>query len=68
MINWRASLQLVVALSTTEAEFMALIAATKKAMWLQGLVGELKVKQGSVTIQSDSQSAIHLTKNQGYHE
>ena len=68
VISWKASLQSVVALSTTEAEFMALTEATKEALWLQGLVGELGVKQGTVKILSDSQSAIHLTKNQGYHE
>ena len=51
----------MVALSTTEAEFMALTEATKEALWLQGLLGELGVKQGTVTIQSDSQSTIPLS-------
>ena len=68
VISWKASLQSMVALSTTEAEFMALTEATKEALWLQGLIGEFGVKQDSVIILSDSQSAIHLTKNQGYHE
>ena len=34
VISWKASLQSVVALSTTEAEFMALTEATKEALWL----------------------------------
>ena len=68
VISWKASLQSMVALSTTEVEFMALTEATKEALWLQGLIGEFGVKQDSVIILSDSQSVIHLTKNQGYHE
>ena len=42
-ISWKASLQKVVALSTTEAEYMALTEAIKEAIWLLGLVKELKV-------------------------
>ena len=68
VISWKASLQSVVALSTTEAEFMAITEATKEALWLQGLVGELGVKQEHVSVFSDNQSAIHLTRNQGFHE
>ena len=68
MVSWKASLQTVVALSTTEVDFMAITEAAKEALWLQGLIGEFGVKQVTVSISSDSQSAIHLTKNQGYHE
>ena len=48
MISWKASLQSVVALSTTKVEFMALIEATKEALWLQGVVGEFGVQQEPV--------------------
>lgn len=34
MVSWKATLQKVVALSTTEAEYMALIKALKEALWL----------------------------------
>ena len=44
IVSWQASLQSVVALSTTEVEFMALTEATKEASWLQGLVEEFGVK------------------------
>lgn len=37
-ISWIASLQSVVALSTTEAEYIALTEAIKKTLWLKGLV------------------------------
>ena len=68
VVSWKASLQSVVALSTAEAEFMALTEATKEALWLQGLIKELGVVQETIPVYSYSQSAIHLTKNQGYHE
>ena len=71
VVSWKSSLQSMVALSTTEAEFMTLIEATKEALWLQGLIGEfgeLGVNQVAIPIFSDSQSAIHLSKNQGFHD
>ncbi|KAL4304503.1 hypothetical protein GQ457_10G014750 [Hibiscus cannabinus] len=56
-----------VALSTTEAEYMAVVEAAKEALWLIGLVKELGLEQGGVQLHYDSQSAIHLAKNQVYH-
>ena len=67
-ISWKATLQHVVALSTTEAEYMAVTEAIKETLWLRGLFGELTLQQGVTTIFCDSQSAIHLTKDQMYHE
>ena len=46
-------LQLVVALSTSEAEFMALTKATKEALWLKGLVEEFGIEQPIVPIYCD---------------
>ena len=40
-INWKATLQSIVALLTTEAEYMAVTEACKEALWLKGLFGEL---------------------------
>lgn len=61
-------MQSVVALSTTEAEYIALTEAIKKAIWLKGLVSELGLKQSAVTVNCDSSSAIQLSKNPKYHE
>ncbi|KAE8654354.1 Retrovirus-related Pol polyprotein from transposon TNT 1-94 [Hibiscus syriacus] len=47
-ICWKSTVQYVVALSTTEAEYMAAIEAAKEALWLTGLVKELGVQQGGV--------------------
>ncbi|XP_062103604.1 triacylglycerol lipase 2-like [Humulus lupulus] len=67
-ICWKSQLQSVVSLSTTEAEFMATTEAFKEAIWLQGMLQELKMMKGKANIYSDSQSSIHLCKNSVYHE
>ena len=67
-ISWKSMLQSVVALSTTEAEYIAVTKAIKEEMWLQGILGELGVHQQKVTVFCDNQSTIHLTKHQFFHE
>ena len=36
-VSWKANLQLVVALSTVEVEYVVATEAVKEAIWLQGL-------------------------------
>ena len=67
-VSWQATLQNIVALSTIEAEYTAAVEAFKEAIWLKGMITELGVEQGTVTVYSDSQSAIHLSKNQTHYE
>ena len=67
-ISWKATLQSIVALSTTEAEYISAIEGVKEAIWLRGLVNELGLTQKVLTVFCDSQSAIHLTKNNRYHD
>ena len=66
-ICWKSTLQSIVAMSTTEAEYMAIAEASKEALWLKGLVKELGLNQGGVQIHCDSQNAIYLAKNRVYH-
>ena len=42
-ISWKTNQQLVVALSTTEAKYMALAEGVKEAIWLKGMVNELGI-------------------------
>ncbi|KAK3038566.1 hypothetical protein RJ639_028017 [Escallonia herrerae] len=63
-INHRVSKESSTTLSTTEAEYMALIEAAKEALWLKGLVEELGFKHRGVLLQCDSQSVMDLAKNQ----
>ena len=66
-VSWRSTLQSTVALSTTEAEYMAMTEAMKEAIWLQGLLDDLGVDQDLLKINCDSMSVIYLAKNQVYH-
>lgn len=64
IISWSSRLQQTVAVSTTEAEYMAASSAVKEALWLRKLISDLGIPaSGPVTIYSDNQAAISLLKN-----
>ena len=67
-ISWEATLQSTIVLSTIETEYVAATEVVKVAIWLKDLVGDLGLQQDDTAIFCDSQSAIHLTKNQMYYE
>jgi hypothetical protein len=67
-INWKVTLQSTITLPTMEAEYMAAVETVKEAIWLKGLVSDLDLQQDETVVFCDSQSAIHLTKNQMYYE
>jgi hypothetical protein len=67
VVSWISKLQKVVALSTTEVEYVAAIEASKEMNWLQRFVEELGNKQENNRLYCDSQSAIHLAKNSSFH-
>lgn len=58
----------MVALSTTEAEYISLVEAIKEGLWLRGLTEELGNDQSEVCIGCDSQSDICLAKNNVFHD
>jgi len=69
-VSWASKKQPSVALSSTEAEYMALTQGVKEALWLGELLKDLgalahanKIRE----IQCDNQGAIALTKNPEYH-
>jgi len=66
-VSWMSKKQSVVALSTTEAEYMAKTHASKEAVWLQRLCSSMGLVQGAIRINCDRQSAIFLEKNPAYH-
>ncbi|GJX28379.1 retrovirus-related pol polyprotein from transposon TNT 1-94 [Tanacetum coccineum] len=68
VVSWKATLKHVVALSTTETEYMALTEAVKESIWLKGLLIELGVNLRSVVMNCDNQGAIHLLRNAMFHE
>jgi hypothetical protein len=66
-ISWMSKRQVVVALSTTEVEYMAATHASKEAVWLQILCLGIGLVQQVIRIDCHSQSAICLAKNLAYH-
>ena len=67
-ISWSSKKQSTTALSTTEAEYIALVQAAKESIWIQGLLKEL----GFTTVDSnliygDNQGSIALANNPEYH-
>ncbi|KAL5852379.1 hypothetical protein ACOSQ3_007497 [Xanthoceras sorbifolium] len=66
-VSWISKLQTVVALSTTEAEYMAATQACKEAIWIQRLLEELGHKQEKIVLFCDSQSALHIARNPAFH-
>nr|GEW06645.1 retrotransposon protein, putative, Ty1-copia subclass [Tanacetum cinerariifolium] len=68
VVSWKATLQHVVTLSTTEAEYIAFTEAVKEAIWLKGLLEELGVELNTVAVNCDNRSAIHLSGNLVFHE
>ena len=67
VVSWQSRLQKTVALSTTEAEYMAAVEAGKEVLWMKDFIGELGIRQEEYRLYCDSQSAIHLGKNAAYH-
>ena len=69
-ISWSLKKQTSVALSSTEAEYMAAAAAAKEATWLQILFSEIKpsLTRMPVKLLIDNQSAMSLAKNTTFHK
>jgi hypothetical protein len=64
VVSWHASRQRSVALSSAEAEYMAVSDACKEAVWLRNLLVELRwPHEGPVVIREDNQAAIQMSHN-----
>jgi hypothetical protein len=63
VVSWSSRLQPTVAVSTTEAEYMAAAAAVKEALWLRKLLLDLGINAGTLKINCDNQGAIKLLKH-----
>ena len=68
-ISWRSKKQTCVALSTAEAEYMALANACQEAIWLKRMFESLMntKRDTPVRIYEDNQSAICMSKNPQCH-
>ncbi len=68
-ISWSSKRQPTIALSTTEAEYMANTQATKEAIWITKLMMDLGYMEEKkmMVMRCDNQGAISLTKNPTHH-
>ena len=63
-ISWRSKRQSIIALSSTEAEYVSLSYATQEVVWLRQLLSNIGFKQTEPTkLYEDNQGAIGLSKN-----
>lgn len=69
VLSWQSRKQSIVALSSTEAEYIAAATATKELLWLQTIIYELgySLSQPSI-IYTDNQSCIGLSENPKFHD
>ncbi len=68
-VSWVSQRQPVVALSSTEAEYVALSSAAQQAVWIRRLLGELGVDVSDPTpICEDNQGAVCLATNPVHHK
>ena len=63
-MSWLSKKQATVALSTTEAEYVALSTATQEAIWLRRLLTDVGGPlEEPIVINEDNQGAIAMAKN-----
>jgi hypothetical protein len=63
-VSWNCKTQPTVALSSTEAEYMALSTAAQEAMWIDGILNSLGIRSSkSISLLCDNQGSIKLSKN-----
>jgi hypothetical protein len=67
-VTWKSKKQTCVALSTAEAEYIALSSAAQEVVWMRELSADLRNPQSQPTlIWEDNQSAISIAKNPQFH-
>jgi uncharacterized protein YuzE len=67
-ITWKSKKQTTIALSSTEAEYVALSEAGREACWLRNLFEELGYPQEFPTlIKGDNDGSISMAKNHQFH-
>ena len=67
-VSWKSRKQTCVALSTAEAEYVALANAAQEVIWMRQLMENLECKQSEPTVvYEDNQAAICIAQNPQHH-
>ena len=71
-IAWQSKLQVVIATSSLESEYMAMYAGIQELLWVRGLIREIglfdSLIDGPTPFLVDNMSAIDLANNPVYHK
>jgi hypothetical protein len=68
LVSWSSKAQAGIALSSTEAEYLAQVHAAKEAIWIDEFVGDIFPEVSlPITIYADNQGAIDLTRITKHH-
>ncbi|XP_031273012.1 uncharacterized protein LOC116131506 [Pistacia vera] len=69
LVSWKSKKQAVVARSSVEAEYRAMVFATCELIWLKQLIQELKfVEVSQMKLLCDNQTALHIASNPIFHK
>ena len=63
LISWTSRAQKTIALSSTEAEYMALSDCSRQVVWMHTLMGELDYHLRPIPICGDNQGSIFIASN-----
>lgn len=65
-VTWNSKKQPTIALSSTEAEYMAMSSATQEALWLKSLTNEIFNNAKCLIINCDNKGALQLSEKSSY--
>ena len=67
LVSWGSRKQNCIALSTTEAEYIAAAACASQMLWLKQQLDDYGIALGALEIKCDNTSAINVSKNPVHH-
>ncbi|CAG7824696.1 unnamed protein product, partial [Allacma fusca] len=68
-LTWLSRKQTIIALSTTEAEYVAAATACKEGIWVRNILEDIGViEETYIPLHTDSQSSMQLAVNDIHHE
>ena len=68
VVSWSSKRQHIIALSSTESEYIAQTHAAREVIWMKNFINEIRGPQGkAIRIYCDNQGAIMLAKDNKFH-